>query len=137
MDLHIVGVQSHHMKAMWPHVEKYFRSFEERSRGAILAYDLLLQCSEAKRQCWVATDGRQVFACALTEVQPGPLKVVMLTFCAGEDMERWWREMVLEIKAWAKGIGSKRVMAIHRPGWSKFLAAEGFKMSHILSEVDI
>ena len=135
--LHIVGIQSHQMRAMWPHVEKYFKSFEERSRGALLAYDLLAQCCNAERQCWVATDGERVQACALTEVQPGPKKVVILSFCSGEHMEDWWREMVGTIVDWAKSIGSKRVTAIHRPGWKKFLEREGFKMSHMNSDIDL
>ena len=135
--LRIVGVQSYQMKAMWPHIEKYFQSFEERSRGAILAYDLLAQCMAAQRQCWIATDGVYVQACALTEIQPGPKKVVILSFCAGEHMEDWWREMVQTVTAWAKEQGSARATALHRPGWKKFLESEGFKMSHIVSDIDL
>jgi hypothetical protein len=135
--LHIVGVQSAQMMAVWPHVSKYFASFEERSRGSAKAGDLLFQCIKAERQCWVATDGAEIKACALTEIQTGPMKVVLLTFCAGDDMDDWWPEMVATIKAWAKHIGAGRLTAIHRPGWEKFLKRAGFTKTHVISEVDI
>ena len=136
-ELRIVAVQPEQMRGIWPHVSKYFASFEDRSRGSMLAYDLYVQCVNGERQCWIASDGEVVKACALTEIQRGPLNVAMLSFCAGEDMDEWWREMVQTIKAWAKSVGSKRVIAIHRKGWKKFIEEEGFKTTHYFSEVDL
>jgi len=135
--LRIVAMPPDQMMAVWPHVLKYFASFVERSRGSIRAGDLLLDCINSKRQCWIASDSETVKACALTEVQEGPMNVVLLSFCAGEDMDEWWRDMIQTIQAWAKSIGSKRVMVVHRPGWKKFLAEEGYTMTHIVSEADL
>jgi len=132
--LQIVAVQPQHMRPLWPHLSGYFKSFEERSDGSILAFDLYSQCVSGERQCWIASDGNVVKACALTEIQKGPMNVVMLTFCAGEDMIEWRREMVDTIKAWAKTVGSGRVIAIHRIGWTPFLKDEGFKVTHYFSE---
>jgi len=135
--MRIIALKPEQMRGMWPHIEGYFQSFQDRSRGAILAYDLLAQCMSGDRQCWIATDGHKVSACALTEVQSGPKKVVILSFCAGENMGEWWQDMVRTIRKWAKSIGSKRLTAIHRPGWKKFLEKEGFKMTHMTSDIDL
>ena len=61
--LRIVAMQPDQMLAIWPHVSKYFASFEERSRGSIKAGYLLMGCIDSKFQCWIASDGTVVKAC--------------------------------------------------------------------------
>jgi len=132
---HCVGVQIAQMEAMWPHVEKYFKSFEQRSKGEVTAVGLLRQVMEGIRQCWVATDGDVVKACALTEICVGPLKTVMLNFCAGEDRDLWRDEIVRTIEEWAKSIDSKRVRIICRPGWTREI--KGYRETHRVLERDL
>ena len=135
--MNIVGVQSYQMEGVWPHVKDYFQSFEDRSKGEISAGELLHQVIKRERQCWIALDGKEVKACALTEVQGGALKTVVLGFCAGKDMQEWYREMVDEIERWAAHMGSKRVRCIPRLGWEPSLKGLGYKKTHLLMDKDI
>jgi len=130
----IVGVQSHQMMALWPHVKDYFRSFEDRSKGELTAGELLLRVLDSKLQCWIATDGKEVGACALTEVIG---KTVVFAFCAGRNREEWRDAMVDEIEQWAAHIGANRVRIICRPGWVRELKGLGYKESHRVLEKDI
>ena len=130
----IAGVQPDQMMALWPHVKDYFRSFEDRSDGELSAGELLTHVIDKQLQCWVATDGEVVKACALTEVCR---KTVVLAFCAGVDREEWRDEMVDEIKRWAKSRGLTRFRIICRPGWTREMKALGFKETHRVLERQI
>ena len=130
----IAGVQADQMMALWPHVKDHFRSFENRSDGELTAGELLTCVIDKKLQCWVATDGEVVKACALTEISR---KTVVLAFCAGRDREEWRDEMVDEIKRWAKSIGLGRFRIICRPGWTREMKALGFKETHRVLEREI
>ncbi len=132
--MNIAGVQADQMMALWPHVKDYFRSFEDRSDGELTAGELLTCVIDKKLQCWVATDGEVVKACALTEISR---KTVVLAFCAGRDREEWRDEMVDEIKRWAKSIGLNRFRIICRPGWTREMKALGFKETHRVLEREI
>ena len=130
----IAGVQADQMMALWPHVKDYFRSFEELSKGELTAGELLTYVIDKKMQCWIATDGSVVKACALTEVIK---KTIVLSFCAGRDREEWRDEMVDEIKRWAKSIGLGWFRIICRPGWVRELKVLGFKETHRVLEREI
>ena len=135
--LDIFKAQPEQMPALWPHVEGYFRSFEERSHGEIVAGDLLHAVMLGKKQCWVATNGEEIKACALTELMAGRMNVAILAFCAGVDREEWHREVVSEIEEWARANGAERVRIICRPGWAPELKKLGFKESHRVLERDL
>ena len=120
--------------AVWPYVKDYFASFEKRSKGELTAGQLLLLVIEKKLQCWVATDGKEIKACALTELSG---KTVVFAFCAGKDRDEWRDEMVDEIERWAAHIGANRVRIICRPGWTKELKTLGYRESHRVLEKDI
>ncbi len=132
--MNIAGVQANQMMKLWPHVKDYFRSFEDLSKGELTAGELLTCVIDKKIQCWIATDGDVVKACALTEVIG---KTVTLSFCAGRDREEWRDEMVDEITRWAKSIGVNRFRIICRPGWTRELKALGFRETHRILEREI
>lgn len=119
---------------LWPHVKDYFRSFEERSHGELTAGELLTHVIDKKLQCWIATDGENVKACALTEIHG---TTIVFAFCAGEDREEWRDAMVSEIEQWATHLEARRVRIICRPGWVPELKALGYKESHRVLEKDI
>ncbi len=139
--MNIVGIQSHQMMDVWPHVKDYFKSFEDRSKGELTAGELLTHVIDKRLQCWIAlgdgTPGQNapdVKACGLTEINK---KTVVFAFCAGADREEWRDEMVSEIEQWAAHIGSRRVRIICRPGWTRELKSLGYKESHRVLEKDI
>ena len=82
----------------------------------------------------------EVLACALTEVAglDNPKRTVTIDFCAGREREKWQHEIVDEIRRWAsEAVGAQRLRAVHRPGWKKHMRDMGFRMTHIVSEMDM
>lgn len=136
-EIQIAGVQIDQMMALWPHVKDYFKSFADRSHGEVSAGQLLLQVMKGLRQCWVATNGEEVKACALTEVLKGQLPVVFLGFCAGKDRHEWRDEILDEIERWAQSKEITRIRTASRPGWKKELKDLGWKETHIVMEKEI
>lgn len=139
MSVVITGVKRDEMPAMWPKLQGFFRDFEKRSEGELTAGQLLHGVVQGTRQCWVALDGEEIVACALTEVagEENPKRTVTINFCAGENRKEWAEALVDELKAWAAHLGSQRLRAVHRPGWTKELKAMGLHETHRVSEIDL
>lgn len=133
----IAGVPIRQVMTLWPHVKEHFASFQDRSKGTVTAGRLLDDVMHGKRQCWVALDGKEVKACALTEILDGAMPVVALNFCAGKNREGWWREMVDEIERWARSKDITRVGIVCRPGWAKSLKQLGYRETHRVLERDV
>ena len=128
----ITGVKVEHVMPIWPRVEGYFQSFVDRSKGTVKASELLHGVLGGTRQMWIAIIDEKVRACALTEINNG---TVVLNFCSGEGREDWAEDMVTEIKAWAASLGLT-FMVVHRPGWKPLLKKMGFRMTHMVSELE-
>jgi hypothetical protein len=131
----IVGVQSNDALTVWPRVAKYFQSFSDRTKGRTTVAELFKGVLEKKRQMWIAIIDNEVKACALTEIETDS-GCVVLNFCSGEGREEWQHEMVEEIMAWTKSMGLYLVI-LHRPGWRPLLKDMGFKMTHMMSEMEL
>ncbi len=129
----VVGVASDDIDRVAPLIAWHLESFAERSGGRLTVDGLLSAIRARDKQCWLALDGDGIRACALTEVADGP--EVVITQCAGEAREDWQREIVGEIKAWAKHIGARRLTIVCRPGWAKFLKSEGLRETHRMMEM--
>jgi hypothetical protein len=135
--MNIIGVPSTAVRTIWPHVEEYFASFEERAQGEVTAEELLSLVEAQHRQCWIAADNKKVWACALTRVDNNPLGTVQLDFCAGEDRDKWRDKLVHEIERWAAHRGAGRVRIICRPGWTKELRKLGYRETHRVLEKEM
>jgi hypothetical protein len=133
--LEIVGIKPDQIMDVWPHVSGYFESFQDRSKGELTAGELLLHVIEKRLQCWIALDGKEVKACALTELSG--TNTVVFAFCAGKDREEWRDKMVDEIEKWTAHLKRGRVRIICRPGWVRELKGLGYKESHRVLEKDI
>lgn len=129
----IVGALSPgEIEAYWPHLEKRFLSFEERTHGDVTAQMLKEDCQAGKRQCWVAVN-EGIEAVALTEVA-GLNNRVWLEYCSGEGRLDWQDKIVDHIEAWAREIGSPGVLTFSRTGWTKFLKGKGYRETHRIME---
>ena len=117
---------------LWPHVARFFASFEERSEGEVKASELFAMVLKRERQMWVAVVGKEIKACGLTEVLP---KTVVFDFCAGVDRHEWRDAFVKEVCLWAKHIKRSRVRIICRPGWAREI--KGFRETHRVLERDL
>lgn len=131
----LIAVQPDDLSGWLPLIRWHLGSFSERSRGRHTVQHFIDGIRSGHMQCWIATDER-VRAVCLTQVAADDLDTVLVTHCAGDDAKSWALFMV-NICAWAKERGSKRVEATTRPGWERLLKPMGFKKTHVVLEVDV
>jgi hypothetical protein len=60
----------------------------------------------------------------------------VLMWCAGSSAVAWF-PLVREMEAWFRGFGCTRIKAVCRPGWSRWLKAEGYAETHRVMEKDL
>jgi hypothetical protein len=110
-------------------------SFAERSGGArpVEAIEASIEAQET--QCWVVLDATgEVYACALTYIAQDAAQTCIVLACAGKEFELWLSDLLATINAWRIEYGSLKMEVHARPGWEKFLKAEGMKKTHVIME---
>lgn len=120
-----------HLQDIMPALE----SFADRSRGRFTPEYFIQGIRDRHYQCWKVTNG-ETRAVALTQVNQDDLNTVTITHCAGQDAAAWVH-LIEQFKLWAKQRGSKRIEAITRPGWERYLKPAGFVKKHVILEVDV
>ena len=131
--MRVTGIPKDHFPAWYPSLEWAFQSFAERSAGDATAEDLAGQVMAETSQCWIVWDNT-VKAVALTEVQEGRKKAIVMTHCAGEEREDWQEMLVNTIRDWARSIGAEKFGTVSRPGWTPFLKQMGLRETHRVME---
>lgn len=97
--------------------------------GSLRSDDLWADVKNKRRQLWVAMKGEPI-AAVLTTVSDDLLQTLVVTHAAGKNM-RDWLHLWQVIEDWAKQIGCKRIEAVARPGWERFL---DMKKTHVVLE---
>lgn len=133
----ITGVKRHELPAVLPRIREYFDSFAKRAKGEVSAEELILSVVQGRRQCWLALDGSEIKACALTRIEVNPKRTLVLDYCAGRDRHGWRDDLVAELRAWAESLGSGRFRIVCRPGWERELKPLGFRRTHVVMEIDL
>ena len=130
----IHAVPAEGFREIYPHVERFFRSFYERAKGSVAAGALEVEILQKKRQCYVAVIDEEVKACALSYVDPAGN--IVLDFCAGEDAAEWQEPLIEMFEEWraSKGV---RLTIICRPGWVRRLKMRdrGYREAHKIMEL--
>ena len=87
--------------------------------GNLLLIDVLYRILAGEQQLWIAEDGAQIIACAVTQVLVFPRKKVLsIAFIAGSDMNAWiGHEPVVE--EYARQRGCVAFEGYARQGWAR------------------
>ena len=131
------GVQSQEIIDLWDLIMPIMVAACVRSRGKFTAGDIMKAIALQDMQLWLATDGPEICALAVTELVNYPQRrVCRVLIVTGEDRERWigYSET---ISAWAKASGCRGIEALARPGWRRTMEALGWQMTHIFLEKDL
>lgn len=120
----VVGVLSSDIIDEWESIAPFFANFATRSDGRWTVDDLVRAVGEKKKQIWKVGDWQAV---CLTSVDT---ECVNIEACAGVRRHEWQDDLEAEIIKWARALGKRRVFAIVRPGWAKFMKAKGYKEKH-------
>lgn len=84
--------------------------------------DIAADLATGHRLLWIATDGRDILAAALTALiaAPSGLKCE-LQACGGNDVHRW-HSAIETIEAYARSEGCSALVIRARRGWQKLLS---------------
>ena len=129
----IYAVKAADFPATYPRVERFFRSFYERSEGLVEPGTLEAEILAGHRQCYVALRGEESVACALSTV--GPAGAITWDFYAGDDGETS-EEMMKMFEDWRAALGV-RLVVICRPGWVRRMnmRGRGYRETHRVMEL--
>jgi hypothetical protein len=105
-------------------VYPFLEHFASRSLGRWTPEGLDAAILERDKQLWIIGDLQAV---CLTSVGP---EAVNIEACAGTNRREWQEALDDEIRAWAKALGKKRIIATVRPGWSRWGKTRGYRMAH-------
>lgn len=102
----------------------FLEGFAKRSLGRWTWGGLEREILERRSQVWSIRDFQ---ALCLTSLGP---ESVNIDFCAGVRRHEWQEALDDELQAWARALGKKRIIALVRPGWSKWGRTRGYREAH-------
>ncbi len=132
--MRLVGVPADMMQGTLPLIRDRLAECTERGRYTV--EELVQGIMDRDRQCWIVMDGRDIKAVALTQIGGDSLKTCRITHLAGDGLQDW-KDAYQGIREWAKGLGSKRIEALARPGYERIGKKYGLKKTHVLLEEDL
>ena len=133
--MRFVPVTSDKVNEVWPHVEDYI--VRACDRGPDGAYPDAMEdaCRTGRHQLWVAMDGDEYAAAAVTGIwtEPSGRKVCYWAAVGGRDM-RLWQPFYPHIEAWAKANGCSAMRSMSRRGMKKRLEPDGYRVTGFILE---
>lgn len=116
---------------MWAAVLPWLEALEEYADGRETVTDLRKWLELGHLQLWIwMEEDDSVTGLLITEiVDMARGRICRLRVCTGREPARWMPSVSI-IELWAKEQGCKGVEPIARPGWGKYLAPIGYKVSH-------
>jgi|ERR1035437_2295903 hypothetical protein len=101
--------------------------------GELPPADLPQWLAAGKGQLWLSVEG-EIVAVLTTSLVPmkNGLALRMIS-CGGSRMEIW-KECHIQIENFARAEGCDRIISEGRPGWSRVLALDGYKVTRVSLE---
>jgi hypothetical protein len=108
------------MPGFWPSTEAMIRAAIERT-GLSLFEKIKTDLFDGKSQLWIAWNGRDIEAAALTQIQMTEGgRVCVIVACGGADRSRWL-PLLPQIEDYAARENCERVRLFGRRGWQRVL----------------
>ncbi len=117
------------VSAFWPHVHHHIEAAYAQA-DEFVPVDVEADLAAGRRLLWIATDGKDVFAAAMTAIfmAPSGLKCE-LQACGGTDVGRWHRA-IAAIEDYARREGCVGLVIRARRGWQRLL--EGYTTTAVI-----
>lgn len=136
-DIQLVGIAPPWVEIWWEPVRSLVESACSRSGGRYALLDILHLLLSGRMQLWVAMEGHEIIAIAITELCNYPQLRECRVLAATGDDARTWDHLIEKIEAWATQQDCRKIVCITRPGWEKHLKEYGYKKTHIYLEKDL
>lgn len=131
------GVRADEIIELWDRIMPIMTAAASRSGGKYAAGDLMKAVALRDMQLWLALDGEDIAALAVTEIVNFPQRrVCRVLIVTGEDHERWigYSDALAH---WAKEQGCKAIEALARPGWKRIMQDFGWRMTHVQMDLEL
>jgi hypothetical protein len=105
-------------------IAPFLQGFARRSLGRWTPEQLEMDIIHRDKQVWSIHDFQ---ALCLTSVGPEAVNVLA---ASGVRRHEWQDELDDILRHWARQLGKRRIIALVRPGWSRFGRARGYREAH-------
>lgn len=102
----------------------FLENFAKRDPCGTTVEELEAGIRSMDMQVWSINDFQAVCMTSVTN------EAVRIDRCAGIRRHEWQAELDDELREWARAIGKKRIVAVVRPGWSKWGRTRGYREAH-------
>jgi len=132
-----VYVPKQNIKEVFPIVQDSIDKALKYSGNHFIVDDIYNDLLEGKMQLWVLwnLNKKQNFqGCGVTKIlQRTNSKALNIFIVTGRNRKQWQDKMPL-VEDWAKQNGCTHIETYARPGWSKLLKEQDYKITHYLLE---
>lgn len=108
------------------------RAVERGGMGDFSDVETDVLCGDAL--LWLAWDGTEMLACAVTILQQGDDKFCTILACAGKSKCRWVG-LLAGLEKFAKAEGCKSMKVCGRKGWLREL--DGYRLTRVVLEKEL
>jgi len=132
-----VYVPKENIKEVFPIVKDSIEKALQYSGNHFIVDDIYNDLLEGKMQLWVLwnLNKKQNFqGCGVTKIlQRTNSKALNIFIVTGRNRKQWQDKMPL-VEDWAKQNGCTHIETYARPGWSRLLKEQDYKITHYLLE---
>jgi len=126
----LVCVDPARISDVWPHARDKIRAAIEAT-GLSSFDDIEAAALNGEQLLWLAWDGKEICAAALTQLTKPLSKICTLTACSGHDRDQWL-PLFAQIEQYAKNEGCSSMRIFGRRGWERVLT--GYRQTHVVLE---
>ena len=128
--MQLVCVDPARISDVWPHARDKIRAAIEAT-GLSSFDDIEAAALNGEQLLWLAWDGKEICAAALTQLTKPLSKICTLTACSGHDRDQWL-PLFAQIEQYAKNEGCSSMRIFGRRGWERVLT--GYRQTHVVLE---
>lgn len=118
MTIDVISVPHGYVRAIWPLASPFIKRAMERGIADFAEIEQLVLDGSAL--LWVATDGADIFAAAVTQFYSANGKLSChVNAIGGKDRKRWLPLMLDKIERYAMAAGCTSMISVGRKGWQR------------------
>ena len=133
----VVQIPQENIETVWSLVDDSISKAVAYSGHHYNSKDVYENCLNGDYQLWLVWDEEQetkLKGVVVTKIIIRPnSKVANIFICTGKQ-RKLWQDRLHEVEKWAKSNKCTHFETYARPGWSKILQKQGYKVTHYLLE---
>lgn len=129
----VICVDPKRVMDVWPWVRGLIDEGYAHS-GEIAPVDLPQWLAAGKGQLWLSVEGGKIVAALTTSIVPMRNGLALRVITCGGSRLDLWKDHHWRIEEFARAEGCDRIRSEGRPGWTRVLAGDGYKVVGVTLE---